>query len=139
MARAPVPATLLAFAMVVVAGIVLVIVGTPDTRHAPPPAPAPVPAMPGVSGGGLTLVSTDVTLPTDDAELPAGPGVDTVVARCTACHSPAMILNQPRLTAEQWTATVTKMREVYKAPVADAEVPVIVAYLAGRPVAAAGE
>ncbi|MGJ3627640.1 hypothetical protein AB5I41_12915 [Sphingomonas sp. MMS24-JH45] len=49
-----------------------------------------------------------------------------------------MILNQPRLTAEQSQATVTKMREVYKAPVADAEVPAIVAYLAGRQAAAPG-
>ena len=33
-------------------------------------------------------------------------------------------------TAEQWRAEVAKMREVYKAPVADADVPSIVAYLA---------
>jgi hypothetical protein len=42
-----------------------------------------------------------------------------------------MALTQPALSKDQWKATVTKMREVYKAPVVDKDVPAIIAYLIG--------
>ena len=44
-----------------------------------------------------------------------------------------MALTQPALSADQWKATVTKMRETYKAPVAEKDVPAIVAYLSAMP------
>jgi hypothetical protein len=44
-----------------------------------------------------------------------------------------MALTQPALSADQWKATVTKMREVYKAPVAEKDVNAIVAYLIAMP------
>ncbi len=44
-----------------------------------------------------------------------------------------MALTQPALSADQWKATVTKMREVYKAPVAEKDVDAIVAYLTAMP------
>ncbi len=50
-------------------------------------------------------------------------------ANCTSCHSASMALTQPALTADQWTATVTKMKEVYKAPVSEKDIPSIVDYL----------
>jgi hypothetical protein len=40
-----------------------------------------------------------------------------------------MILTQPALSNDQWHAVVTKMREVYKAPVPAEEDAAIVAYL----------
>ena len=49
-----------------------------------------------------------------------------------ACHSAEYITTQPRGLANPrafWTAEVTKMQKVYGAPVADADVPVIVDYL----------
>ena len=76
-----------------------------------------------------TFTNVDVTMPDDTTTLPDGPGVDVVTTACTACHSPAMILTQPRLTRAQWQATVEKMRTVFKAPVAEKDVPVIVDYL----------
>ena len=79
----------------------------------------------------LALVSASITLPDDVATLPPGPHVDLVTSRCTACHSAEMILTQPPLTADQWQATVTKMREVYHAPVPAADDPAILAYLTG--------
>ena len=91
-------------------------------------APAEAPEN-GVSGNGVTLVSISETLPAETEALPAGPGEDVVTANCTACHSAAMITAQPPLKPEQWAATVKKMREVYKAPVAEADVPTILAYL----------
>lgn len=65
----------------------------------------------------------------DTIQLPDGPHVDLVRAACTGCHSAEMILTQPRFDAKAWTATVEKMTKVYKAPVAPADVPAIVAYL----------
>lgn len=75
------------------------------------------------------LTSVNVTLPADDAPFPAGPRVEAMNLHCTACHSTSMILSQPPLSPDQWKAEVTKMREVYKAPVPDAAVPDILAYL----------
>jgi hypothetical protein len=65
----------------------------------------------------------------DTVQLPDGPNADLVRAACTGCHSAEMILNQPRLDAKAWTATVEKMAKVYKAPVAPADIPAIVGYL----------
>ena len=76
-----------------------------------------------------TFQNASVTLPEDTAQLPDGPGADLVRASCTGCHSAEMILNQPRLNAKAWTATVEKMTKVYKAPVDPKDVPAIVAYL----------
>ncbi len=42
-----------------------------------------------------------------------------------------MALSQPVLSEVQWKAIITKMRETYKAPVADKDVPAIIAYLTG--------
>lgn len=100
-----------------VAAIVLAVFLT-NRRPAPPPP--------------FALVSTAVTLPVDAGSFPPGPHVDAIAANCSACHSPSMILTQPPLTADQWRAEVKKMREVYKATVADEDVPLIVAYLVDR-------
>ncbi len=73
--------------------------------------------------------NTSVTMPDDTTTLPDGPGVDLVTTACTACHSPAQITTQPRLTRAQWQATVEKMQKVFKAPVETKDVPAIVDYL----------
>lgn len=72
-----------------------------------------------------------VTLPEDTGAFPAGLGVQAVTANCGACHSPSMILTQPKLTRDQWKANIKKMREVYKAPIDPAAEPAILAYLEG--------
>lgn len=96
-----------------------------------PGSPAASPRPGSVTAGGFTLASTAVDLPVDEALFPAGPHADVVNASCTSCHSASMVLTQPPLSAEQWTAEVAKMRDVYRAPVAEADVPTIIAYLAG--------
>jgi hypothetical protein len=73
--------------------------------------------------------NTSITLPDDTTTLPTGPGVEAVTTNCLACHSPAMILTQPRLTRKTWEAEVEKMAKVYKAPIDAAAVPQIVDYL----------
>ena len=62
-----------------------------------------------------------ITLPEDNATLPATPAGELVTNKCTACHSVEMIRQQPKLSAEQWAGTVKKMREAYKAPIAPGE------------------
>ena len=75
------------------------------------------------------FANTTVVMPDDDTVLPPGPHVDAVTQNCTACHSPAMILTQPRLTRAAWEGEVAKMIKVYKAPIDEKDVPVIVDYL----------
>ena len=119
----------LAFGFVGLTAIMLVAIGPPGshmTSIIPPPA-TPPPSS--VSVGGFTLASTSVDLPIDETEYPDGPHADLINANCTACHSASMALNQPPLSKDQWTAEVTKMRETYKAPVAEKDLAGIVAYL----------
>ena len=76
------------------------------------------------------LKSTSVELPGSDRGFPAGPGVEAISANCVTCHSAGMILNQPALSRAAWDTEVHKMVNVYKAPVADADVATIINYLA---------
>jgi len=111
------------------AALVLVAIGPPGPRAVKTDPVAATPPLPSVSAGGFTLTSTSVDLPIDDGVYPDGPHADVINANCTSCHSASMALTQPRLSAEQWTAIIKKMRETYKAPVVETDVPAIVAYL----------
>lgn len=91
-------------------------------------------AASGATAAGVSLRSVNVEFPSSDRALPPGENVEVVTNNCTACHSPGMILTQPKLTAAAWTAEVNKMRSTYKAPVPEDAVPQIVAYLAAMPV-----
>ncbi|QHL91527.1 cytochrome c [Sphingomonas changnyeongensis] len=84
-------------------------------------------AVPLAAGGPATPVA--VELPADD-RLFDGPDADLLNANCAACHDAAMVMVQPPMTAAQWSATVAKMRSVYKAPVEDGDVPRLVTALA---------
>jgi cytochrome c5 len=77
----------------------------------------------------LTLKSVDVTLPGSDRKLPDGPGRAAVQSNCLTCHSAGMIMNQPTMAKAAWEAEVAKMRNIYKAPVSEKDVPDIVTYL----------
>ena len=71
-------------------------------------------------------------LPEETAEFAPGPGLDVVQANCVACHSADYISTQPRNLRDPgafWTAEVNKMRHSYGAPVPEADVQAIVAYL----------
>lgn len=82
-----------------------------------------------ITAGGLTLRSETVAWPDNDRPFPQAGGVDEVTQNCTGCHSANMVLTQPVLGAATWQAEVDKMRKLYKAPVAEADVPAIVSYL----------
>lgn len=119
----------LAFALVGLVGLALIVIGPPDSRPSALPQAPPAPAPSSVTAAGFTLVSTSIDLPLEDSTFPDGPHADVINANCTSCHSTSMALNQPALSADQWKATVTKMRDAYKAPIKDEDVPAIVDYL----------
>jgi hypothetical protein len=73
--------------------------------------------------------SQHVELPADAAVFPDGPNVKVASQNCLACHSADMVLDQPLLPRATWAAEVTKMRNVYKAPINDADAALIVDYL----------
>lgn len=71
-------------------------------------------------------------LPAETAEFAPGSGLDVVRANCVACHSADYISTQPRNLRDPgafWTAEANKMRHSYGAPVEEADVQAIVAYL----------
>jgi cytochrome c553 len=74
--------------------------------------------------------SVKVDLPSGDKQFPGGAEADAINNNCLACHSADMVLNQPPLPKATWEAEVHKMISAYKAPVDDADVAPIVAYLA---------
>jgi cytochrome c553 len=76
------------------------------------------------------LTSVNVDLPAGDRQFPGGTEADAINNNCLACHSANMVLNQPALPKATWEAEVRKMINIYKAPVDDADVASIVAYLA---------
>ncbi len=80
--------------------------------------------------GAQRLKNMEIEFPPDSVSLPAGPNLSVVNRNCMACHSAEMILSQPVLTRAVWATEVTKMRNVYKAPIADADVGPILDYLA---------
>ncbi len=77
----------------------------------------------------VTFADAAIVLPDDPLELPDGPGRQAVIENCTACHSPSTMLQQPQMSREKWKSIVGKMVEVYKAPVEEASIPLIIDYL----------
>src|ERR1700756_4771567 len=75
------------------------------------------------------IKTTTVDLPSGDSMFPGGTKADAINNNCLACHSADMVLNQPPLPKATWEAEVHKMISAYKAPVDDADVAPIVAYL----------
>jgi mono/diheme cytochrome c family protein len=72
------------------------------------------------------------TLPDETAAFKPGPNLEVVQNNCTACHSADYINTQPRgekFKRDFWQAEVTKMINVYGAPIDDADVGKIVDYL----------
>ena len=73
-------------------------------------------------------------------ELKRAPGVERVEANCDACHSLDYIpMNSPFLNEAGWDAEVTKMINVFAAPIDQADGKIIVEYLNTNYGAASGE
>ncbi len=72
-----------------------------------------------------------ITLPADNdyAKLAPGPHSDLTQTQCQFCHSTDYIVMQPRGSAKQWEAVVTKMIKVFGAPTSEADAKAITEYL----------
>ena len=85
----------------------------------------------GIDARQLTDAKT-ITLPMEGPPLKASPlpGYAKAQANCVACHSAEYMLYQPPTAPRPyWEAMVTRMKVVFKAPIDDADMPVIVDYL----------
>lgn len=116
------------FAVPIVAGLVLALIGHPAVQLPPPPAVAST-STAASPAAGFALKSVSVELPASDVVFPGGAKADAIAANCLSCHSAGMVLTQPDLTKAAWTGIVEKMIHAYKAPVAEADVAAIVGYL----------
>jgi sulfite dehydrogenase (cytochrome) subunit B len=73
-----------------------------------------------------------IQLPPDGVQLKPSnlPGYAKAQASCVACHSAEYMQYQPATAARPyWEAMVKRMKAVFKAPVEDADIPLIVDYL----------
>ena len=73
-----------------------------------------------------------ITLPPDGVQLKASalPGYAKAQTSCVACHSAEYMQYQPPTAARPyWDAMVKRMKTVFKAPVPDEDMPLIVDYL----------
>jgi hypothetical protein len=92
-------------------------------------------AVAAMISGGLYAASAkpiSYPLPDETAAFKPGPDVEAAQDNCTACHSADYIQTQPRglkFKKDFWQAEVTKMINVYGAPIDDADVGKIVDYL----------
>jgi mono/diheme cytochrome c family protein len=84
-------------------------------------------------GGEAQAATKSIALPADGMQLTASglPGYAKAQASCVACHSAEYMVYQPPNAARPyWEAMVTRMKAVFKAPIDDADMPLIVDYLA---------
>ena len=85
------------------------------------------------AGGFAAAAPHTITLPPDGAQLRPStlPGYAKAQANCVGCHSAEYFLYQPpNASRAYWDAMTKRMKAVFKAPVDDADIPVIVDYLA---------
>ena len=74
-----------------------------------------------------------IELPPDPVQLKPSPlpGYAKAQANCVACHSAEYMQYQPPNAARPyWDAMVKRMKTVFKAPIADEDMPAMVEYLA---------
>jgi hypothetical protein len=83
-------------------------------------------------GGAAISAEKNITLPADGVQLTAStlPGYAKAKAECVECHSAEYMLYQPSTAPRAyWEAMVQRMQSVFKAPIDDADVPLLVDYL----------
>lgn len=90
-------------------------------------------ALPLIASASLCLAATKtIQLPTDGIPLKSShlPGFAKAQANCVVCHSAEYMAYQPPSAARPyWDAMVKRMKAVFKAPIADEDMPAIVDYL----------
>ncbi len=82
--------------------------------------------------GSASPVTKVIQIPADTVQLTpsALPGYAKAQVNCVACHSAEyMVYQPPTAPRAYWQNMVTRMKAVFKAPIADEDMPVIVDYL----------
>jgi mono/diheme cytochrome c family protein len=82
--------------------------------------------------GAAGSAPKSINLPPDGLQLKASalPGYAKAQVNCVACHSAEyMAYKPPTAPRPYWEAMVKRMKAVFKAPVADEDMPAIVDYL----------
>ncbi|HUR89075.1 MAG TPA: cytochrome c [Ramlibacter sp.] len=82
--------------------------------------------------GSAFAVVKVIQLPPDVEQLKASPlpGYAKAQVQCVACHSAEYMVYQPATAPRgYWENMVKRMKAVFKAPIADEDVPVLVDYL----------
>lgn len=83
-----------------------------------------------VPAHALTLKTQTIQLPTSNRVFPGdSAGAKAANTYCLMCHSVGMVMNQPDLPKAAWLVEVNKMKNTFKAPIPDDQVPVIADYL----------
>lgn len=85
----------------------------------------------GVAGFSAASTKT-IALPPDGAQLKPSPlpGYAKAQINCVGCHSAEYMLYQPPTAARPyWDAMVKRMKNVFNAPIDDADMPLLVDYL----------
>ena len=81
--------------------------------------------------GAAVAAGATYELPEETAAFRPGPGLDTVLNNCGACHSADYVSSQPPgHGAAFWDAEVQKMIKVYGAPIDAPDAKTIAEYLA---------
>lgn len=83
----------------------------------------------GVAGPGATWSKVRVELPASRVAFPPGGAAIIANGYCLICHSAGMVLKQPPLTQDEWTAEINKMRKVFGASLPDDQVAALAQYL----------
>jgi mono/diheme cytochrome c family protein len=82
-----------------------------------------------VKGSVPKWPKVSVDLPTSQISFPPGNGSVIANAYCLICHSAGMVLRQPPLTQDEWTAEINKMRNAFGAPLPADQVEALAKYL----------
>ena len=82
-----------------------------------------------VKGSVPKWVKVSVDLPASQVSFPPGNGSVIANAYCLICHSAGMVLRQPPLTQDEWTAEINKMRNAFGAPLPADQVEALAKYL----------
>jgi mono/diheme cytochrome c family protein len=82
-----------------------------------------------VKGSVPKWAKVSVDLPASQVTFPPGNGSVIANAHCLICHSAGMVLRQPPLTRDEWTAEINKMRNAFGAPLPADQVEALAEYL----------
>jgi hypothetical protein len=93
------------------------------------PAATPADASPPAEAVTSRGMVHTVSLLDAGPAIPDGPNWPQFQAYCRLCHSPRMVLTQPRMSQEKWAGVVSKMVKTYGAPIPSDQEPALVEYL----------